>query len=58
MIILSLFNMLCFHFYALIHNYGFFMLAKDGDTSSGSDSPNESEEENIRSKKAAGKKSN
>jgi hypothetical protein len=34
------------------------MLAKDGDTSSGSDSPNESEEENIRCKKAAGKKCN
>lgn len=34
----------------------FFMLAKDGDTSSGSVSPNESEEaENIRSK-AAGEK--
>lgn len=37
----------------------FFMLAEDGDTSSGSDSPNdESEEENIRSKKPAGEKSN
>ncbi|EES13697.1 hypothetical protein BDA96_07G112500 [Sorghum bicolor] len=31
---------------------------KDGDTSSGSGSPNEFEEENIRSKKTAGKKSN
>lgn len=32
------------------------MLAKDGDTSSGSDSPNEFEEEYTRSKKPAGKK--
>jgi len=31
---------------------------KDCDTSSGSGSPNEFEEENIRSKKAAGNKSN
>jgi hypothetical protein len=58
MLILSLFNMLCFSFRALIHNLWFFMLLKDGDTSSGSDSPNESEEENISNKKAFGNKSN
>jgi hypothetical protein len=50
--------MLCFSFRALIHNLWFFMLLKDGDTSSGSDSPNESEEENISNKKAFENKSN
>jgi hypothetical protein len=45
MIILLLFNMLCFPFHALIHNLWFFMPVKDGDTSSGTGSPNESEEE-------------
>ena len=59
MIILLLFNMLCFPFHALIHNLWCFMPVKDGDTSSGTGSPNESEEEkNIISKNASGIKSN
>ena len=45
MIILLLFNMLCFPFHALIHNLWCFMPVKDGDTSSGTGSPNESKEE-------------
>jgi hypothetical protein len=44
-----------FHFHALTTNLCVcFMLAQDGDTS-GSDSPYEPEEENIRSRKAKGK---